>query len=153
MGIHHSIPAPLSKYTTVIMADSQSLCCCNDIFRAAKGLTIAEIVLILFGVILGFFTGSIGSGYDIIWILLQLAYLAVEYYGIHKKTKCLILFSCVIRILLTISAVIVIIELFSTTVLVAGFIVLAWQIFRSYAQLKMYRVVKQDSVKPYQINV
>merc|ERR1711993_86128 len=144
MGIHHSIPAPLSKYTTVIMADSQSLCCCNDIFCAAKGLTIAEIVLILFGVILGFYTGSI-VWYDIFWILLQLAYLAVEYYGIHKKNKCLILFSCVIRILLTISAVIVIIELFSTTVLVAGFIVLAWQIFRSYVQLKiLYRVVKQD---------
>ena len=93
------------------MADSQSLCCCNDIFCAAKGLTITEIVLILFGVILGFYTGSI-VWYDIFWILLQLAYLAVEYYGIHKKNKCLILFSCVIRILLTISVVIVIIELF-----------------------------------------
>ena len=32
------------------MGDSQTVCCCNT-FRAAKGLTIAEIVLIFLGVI------------------------------------------------------------------------------------------------------
>ena len=86
-------------------------CCICNIFCAAKGLTMAEIVLILFGVILGFFTGSIG--YDIFWILLQLAYLAVEYYGIHKADKFLILFGCIIRVLQTIIIAILIIAFFA----------------------------------------
>ena len=91
------------------MADSQTVCCCN-IFRAAKGLTIAEIVLIFLGIIISFFDSAIGLG--IFWTLLQLAYLAVEYYGIHKENKCLILFGCVIRILETISIAILIIPIF-----------------------------------------
>ena len=85
------------------MGDSQTVCCCNT-FRAAKGLTIAEIVLIFLGVIFGF--GS-GLGRGICWTLLQLAYLAVEFYGIHKENKFLILFGCIIRILGTISFAIV----------------------------------------------
>ena len=85
--------------------ESQTICCCN-IFRAAKGLTIAEIVLIFSLIGFGFGRG-LGSG--ICWTLLQLAYLAVEFYGIHKKNKFLILFGCVIRILETISVVILII--------------------------------------------
>ena len=91
------------------MGDSQTVCCCNT-FRAAKGLTIAEIVLIFLGVIFGF--GS-GLGRGICWTLLQLAYLAVEFYGIHKENKFLILFGCVIRILETISLVILIIVFFA----------------------------------------
>ena len=75
----------------------QTVCCCCNVFRAAKGLTLIEFVLILLGVILSFFNSSIGLG--IFWTLLQLVYLAVEYYGIHKEHKCLILFGCIIRIL------------------------------------------------------
>ncbi len=67
----------------------------------------AEIVLILLGVISEFLSSNIR--YEIFWALLQLAYLAVEYYGIHKENKCIILFGCVIRILDTISVAIVII--------------------------------------------
>ena len=75
----------------------QTVCCCYNVFRAAKGLTLIEFVLILLGIILSFFNSSIGLG--IFWTLLQLVYLAVEYYGIHKEHKCLILFGCIIRIL------------------------------------------------------
>ena len=80
------------------MPDPQkTVCCCCNVFRAAKGLTLTEFVLISLGVILSFFNSSIGLG--IFWTLLQLVYLAVEYYGIHKEHKCLILFGCIIRIL------------------------------------------------------
>ena len=94
------------------MGDSQTVRCCNT-FRAAKGLTIAEIVLIFLGVIFGF--GS-GLGRGICWTLLQLAYLAVEFYGIHKENKFLILFGCVIRILETLSLVILIIVFFAVPI-------------------------------------
>ena len=75
----------------------QTVCCCCNVFRAAKGLNLTEFVFILLGVILTFINSSIGLG--IFWTLLQLVYLAVEYYGIHKEHKCLILFGCIIRIL------------------------------------------------------
>ena len=86
------------------MADSQNFCCGN-IFIVAKVLTIAEIVWIIVSVV------SI-KGYGKFGILLQLAYLAVEFYGIHKKNECLILFGCVFRILETICLVIWIIIVF-----------------------------------------
>ena len=94
------------------MGDSQTLCCCN-IFRAAKGITIAEIVLIILEVIYGFVSG-LGSG--ICWVLLKLGYLAVEFYGIHKENKFLILFGCVIRILETIILVILIIVFYAVPI-------------------------------------
>ena len=81
------------------MADSQKFLCCSDIFRAAKVFTIAEIVLIIVSVIYVFMSG--GENKETLSILLQLAYLAIEFYGIHKKNSCLILFGCVIRILET----------------------------------------------------
>ena len=104
-------PKSLFKPTVfhnLTMADpQQTVCCCCNVFRAAKGLTLTEFVFILLGVILSFFNSSIGLG--ILWTLLQLVYLAVEYYGIHKEDKCLILFGCIIRVLQTIIAAILII--------------------------------------------
>ena len=89
----------------------QTVCCCCNVFRAAKGLTLTEFVFILLGVILTFINSSIGLG--ILWPLLQLVYLAVEYYGIHKADKFLILFGCIIRVLQTIIIAILIIAFFA----------------------------------------
>ena len=89
----------------------QTVCCCCNVFRAAKGLTLTEFVFILLGVILTFINSSIGLG--ILWPLLQLVYLAVEYYGIHKADKFLILFGCIVRVLQTIIIAILIIAFFA----------------------------------------
>ena len=89
----------------------QTVCCCCNVFRAAKGLNLTEFVFILLGVILTFINSSIGLG--ILWPLLQLVYLAVEYYGIHKADKFLILFGCIIRVLQTIIIAILIIAFFA----------------------------------------
>ena len=40
-----------------------------------------------------------GTNYMILGYMIQIFYLIAEYIGIHKKIKCLIIFSCVIRIL------------------------------------------------------
>ena len=79
------------------MANSQKCCCCN-VFRLAKGLTITEIVLIIVYVIV-VFIGSEIVEYSILAILIQIAYLVTEYIGIHMKNKCLIIFGVVIRLL------------------------------------------------------
>ena len=103
------------------MTDSQKFLCCSDIFRAAKVLTIAENIFnIVSGslinlMIIFFFplnAALLVVVYRnliclmIVFSLAFMAYLAVEFYGIHKKNKYLILFGCVIRILETISVVI-----------------------------------------------
>ena len=83
------------------MANSQKCCCCN-VFRLAKGLTITEIVLIIVYVIVVFIGSEIveySTPYSILAILTQIAYLVPEYIGIHMKNKCLIIFGVVMRLL------------------------------------------------------
>ena len=70
-------------------------CCCN-VFILAKSLNITEIMLVLVTITLCFI---VGANYMILGYMIQIFYLIAEYIGIHKKIKCLIIFSCVIRIL------------------------------------------------------
>ena len=70
-------------------------CCCN-VFILAKSLNITEILMVLVTMILCFI---VGANYMILGYMIQIFYLIAEYIGIHKKIKCLIIFSCVIRIL------------------------------------------------------
>ena len=53
-----------------------------------------------------------GIDYSILGYMMQIFYLITEYIGIHKKIKCLITFSCVIRVLELLVAVIFIIFVF-----------------------------------------
>ena len=50
-----------------------------------------------------------GIDYSILGYMMQIFYLITEHIGIHKKIKCLIIFSCVIRVLEQLVAVIFII--------------------------------------------
>ena len=74
------------------MAEPQKFLCCSDIFRAAKVFAIVDFVIKIVTVSSIFL--------PLISLLLPfLAYLAVEFYGIKNKEKCLILFGFVIIIL------------------------------------------------------
>ena len=79
------------------MADSEGFCCCSNIFHFAKVADIVEIVLTTLSIVVNIINGNV----LILGMLILLPYLVVEFFGIHKKNKCLILFGCVIRILET----------------------------------------------------
>ena len=90
------------------MADSEKVCCCNNIFIAAKRFDIAEFVSTIS--IIVYLFNNVSE--EFLGLSIHLAFLVVEFYGIHKKNECLILFGCVFRILETICLVIWIIIVF-----------------------------------------
>ena len=82
------------------MANSQKIFDCCNVYSLAKGLTITEIVWVVGTLILSFTVGSVNvSALGILIPMIPIAYLAIEYIGIHKKNKCLIIFGCIIRVL------------------------------------------------------
>ena len=86
------------------MANSQKIFGCCNVFSLAKGLTITEIVWVVGTLILSFTVGSVNvSALGILIPMIPIAYLAIEYIGIHKKNKCLIIFGCVFRAIVVIS--------------------------------------------------
>ena len=95
------------------MANSQKIFGCCNVFSLAKGLTITEIVWVVGTLILSFTVGSVNvSALGILIPMIPIAYLAIEYIGIHKKNKCLIIFGCVFRVLQQIFIVIFIVLVF-----------------------------------------
>ena len=81
----------------------QDQCCCNVFFVLSL---FTEILLAVVTMILCFIGGI---DYSILGYMMQIFYLITEHIGIHKKIKCLIIFSCVIRVLEQLAAVIFII--------------------------------------------
>merc|ERR1711953_1031057 len=89
----------------IMMANSQKVLGCCNVFDLAKGLNIAEIFFVVECLVLSFIL--IGTGfYEIYLIPLGIVNLIV----IHTKNQCLIIFGCVIRTLKTISMTILIIH-------------------------------------------
>ena len=80
---------------------------CYNVFFLLSLFT--EILLAAVTMILCFISGI---DYSILGYMMQIFYLITEYIGIHKKIKCLITFSCVIRVLELLVAVIFIIFVF-----------------------------------------
>ena len=87
---------------------SQTVCCGCNIFKMAKIITGIEIGLsfilfLIFGYLLAisnsatFYIAITLGPFVIYW-----AYLATEFIGIHKKIRGLIIFSCVIRVILSV---------------------------------------------------
>ena len=100
-----------------MLADSQKIFGCCNVFSLAKGLTITEIVWVVVTLILGFTVGSVDvSAFGILIPMIPIAYLVIECIGIHKKNKCLIIFGCVIRVLQQIFIVIFIALVFMLNV-------------------------------------
>ena len=87
------------------MADSEKVCCCNNIFIAAKQFDIAEFVSTIS--IIVYLFNNVSE--EFLGLSIHLAFLLVEFYGIHKKNKSIILFAGVFRILETIVGLILII--------------------------------------------
>ena len=99
----------------IMMANSQKVLGCCNVFDLAKGLNIAEIFFVVECLVLSFIL--IGTGFYEIYLiplgivnLIVISYLVTELIGIHTKNQCLIIFGCVIRTLKTISMTILIIH-------------------------------------------
>ena len=86
---------------------SQTVCCGCNVFKMAKSITGIEIgfSFILFA-ILGSFLADFTINDNIAIILgsfvIYWSYLATEFIGIHKRVRGLIIFSCVIRVILSV---------------------------------------------------
>ena len=99
----------------IMMANSQKVLGCCNVFDLAKGLNIAEIFFVVECLVLSFILICTGF-YEIYLIplgivnLIVISYLVTELIGIHTKNQCLIIFGCVIRTLKTISMTILIIH-------------------------------------------
>ena len=87
---------------------SQTVCCGCNIFKMAKIITGIEsglsfILFLIFGYLLAisnsatFYIAITLGPFVIYW-----AYLATEFIGIHKKIRGLIIFSCLIRVILSV---------------------------------------------------
>merc|ERR1712223_339431 len=110
-----SLLSAVMFYKQIMMANSQKVFGCCNVFDLAKGLNIAEIFFVVECLVLSFIL--IGTGFYEIYLiplgivnLIVISYLVTELIGIHTKNQCLIIFGCVIRTLKTISMITLIIR-------------------------------------------
>ena len=137
---------------------SQTVCCGCNVFKMAKISTGLEIGL---SFILFFIPGCLlAVTVIVIWMIAILlgpfviywAYLATEFIGIHKKVRGLIIFSCVIRVILSIldGVAIIVILIFANqlsssyavafiidVLLVATVLEMLYLIFKTWIQFKV----------------
>ena len=141
---------------------SQIVCCSCNIIKMAKMITGIEIGLSLiiflilgyFGIVVMSHSMNIYLGIIIGSFVIYWTYLATEFTGIHKKVRGLIIFSCVIRVILSVLDGVVIIMILCLAVyawikdyillagiiiiLILGVLIMLYLIFRTRILFRVF---------------
>ena len=161
---------------------SQTICCGCNIYKMAKIITGIEITLcfilsipFLFQRLIGiqFHTDSLVE-MGILWkyylslgiYVIYWAYIATEFIGIHKKVRSLIIFSCVIRVILSVLDGVVIIMILCLAVhwranfssrdgeilvffilisLISTVLLMLYLIFRTWIQFRLFQADRDNA--------
>ena len=151
---------------------SQTVCCSCNIFKMAKMITGIEIGLsLIIFLILGYFgivvmSHSMIMGIIIGSFVIYWTYLATEFTGIHKKVRGLIIFSCVIRVILSVLDGVVIIMILCLAVhwranfssrdgeilvffilisLISTVLLMLYLIFRTWIQFRLFQADRDNA--------
>ena len=153
---------------------SQTVCCSCNIIEMAKMITGIEIGLSLiiflilgyFGIVVMSHSMNIYLGIIIGSFVIYWTYLATEFTGIHKKVRGLIIFSCVIRVILSVLDGVVIIMILCLAVhwssdfssrdgeilvfyilisLIPTVLIMLYLIFRTWIQFRLFQADRDSA--------
>ena len=153
---------------------SQTVCCSCNIIKMAKMITGIEIGLSLiiflilgyFGIVVMSHSMNIYLGIIIGSFVIYWTYLATEFTGIHKKVRGLIIFSCVIRVILSVLDGVVIIMILCLAVLWSSYfssrdgeilvfyilisliptvLIMLYLIFRTWIQFRLFQADRDNA--------
>ena len=153
---------------------SQTVCCSCNIIKMAKMITGIEIGLSLiiflilgyFGIVVMSHSMNIYLGIIIGSFVIYWTYLATEFTGIHKKVRGLIIFSCVIRVILSVLDGVVIIMILCLAVLWSSYfssrdgeilvfyilisliptvLIMLYLIFRTWIQFRLFQADRDSA--------